>query len=123
MAYALGGRLDKFDAVVRHMAWGKGGIDGLGKRIPVPETNTTFIGGPSNILETTTVKSSIPTGDEPAIIFHGSLAKNSTANGEIISQLGLILESGDFWAITTYPNGFTKNPNVTLIINWKVYFL
>ncbi len=124
LAAALGGNLlsSGFDCAVRHMAWGIGGVDAFGVKTPVADTVTTFVGGATNILATTTVDASMALGDEPAVIFHGALGYSSPANGNKITQIGLKMENGDFWAITTF-GGFDKSLDTALIVNWKVYFL
>lgn len=124
LAAALGGNLlsTGFDCAVRQMAWGIGGVDVFGAKIPVPDSATTFVGGASNILVTTTADASMALGDEPSVIFHGALGYSSPANGNKVTQIGLKLENEEFWAITTF-SGFDKSLDTALIVNWKVFFL
>lgn len=124
LAAALGGNLltTGFTAVVRQIAWGTGGVDLQGHRIPVPDYQTGFLGGPSNVLLTTSCEASMMGGDEPAVIFHGAVTRESQLNGNWINQVGLIMENGTYFAVSTW-EGFYKDSSVSFLLNWTEWFL
>lgn len=125
IAAALGGGLlssGAFEAFVTHVAWGTGGTDGGGNRIVVPDTATGFVGGSANVLATTVCEASMVPNDDPAIIFHAAVGRESPLNGQWINQAGLVMSDGTYLAITTWA-GFLKDSNHSFILNWTEWFL
>lgn len=124
LAAAMGGNLlgETFDAYIDRMAFGTGGLDGMNHVIKVPEISTTFLGGVGNIKDVVPVKAIMAPGDAPSVIFTGVIPKTANSNGQRISQIGLMMANGAFYAISTW-DGFAKDASVSSTIAWRLTWL
>lgn len=124
LAAALGGNLltDKFQAFITHMAFGTGGVDGFNNLIPVPEDQTGFLGGSSNVKTIVPVQASLDPKQEAAVTFSASIPSNSDANSHKITQVGLLFSDGSYYAVTTW-KGVDKDASIYNTVDWTITFL
>jgi hypothetical protein len=124
LAAALGGNLvtNKFEAFITHMAFGTGGVDGFGNLIPVPEDQTGFLGGTSNVKTIVPVQASLDPKQETSITFSASIPFNSDANSHKITQVGLLFSNGTYYAVTTW-KGVDKDASIYNSVEWTITFL
>lgn len=124
LAASMGGNLlgSSHDAFITHMAFGTGGMDGGSNRIPVPDTVTTFVGGVSNIRDVVPVQCVMAQGNTPGLTVVGTLPSTANSNGQQITQVGLKMANGEFYAISTWP-GFYKDTMIYDTLEWTLIWL
>lgn len=119
LAMALSGNSGKqFDAYISHIAFGNGGTNS-GVIIPVDETMSTFVGGSGNIIEIVPASCSMLNSIGTTIVVTATVPNSKAFNVDKFDQVGLMLASGDMYAIATW-NGADYNKNVGNTIKWNV---
>jgi hypothetical protein len=121
---ALGGNLltDKFQGFITHMAFGTGGVDGFGNLIPVPEDQSGFLGGSTNVKSVVPVQASLEPKQEAAVTFSATIPSNSDANNYKITQVGLLFSDGSYYAVSTW-KGVDKDASIYNMVDWTITYL
>jgi hypothetical protein len=115
LANQFGGQYNYF---ISNMIFGNGGT--TASNIPkfVPNYQTGLFGTTvANPYVVAVINPQIPT----QVIFTSVLGYN-TANGQILNEMALVMNNGQFYSMTTFPN-LTKNSNMSITWTWTNSFL
>lgn len=121
---AMGGNLltKKFEAYITHMAFGTGGVDGFGNLIPVPDDQSGFLGGSSNVKSIVPVQASLEPTRNAAVTYSATIPTNSDANNNKITQVGLLFSNGTYYAVSTW-KGVDKDASIYNMVDWTITYL
>ena len=119
---SLGGVSKSGHVRITHIAIGTGGVDNFGNLLPVSEDQPGLIGGESSVKALIEAQVTLFPAPEASIMVRGILPSQSSANGHKMTQLGLVLSTGNYYAVRTW-DGPTKDSSITNEIEWEVEIL
>lgn len=106
----------EYDYWISSIAFGSGGTSGGVPRYV--EASRTGLWGPTVITKPVTA---VVGPSVTSVVSFTSVLTSSDAVGEVINEMGLIMNNGDFFSLTTFGD-INKTSSMQIIINWKLTF-
>lgn len=114
LANSIGGT---FNFYVSSMVWGNGGTVSGTPRF-VDDTRSGLFG--TTVLSKGVIVSL--GADVPNSLLVTSVASFGDANGSVLNEMALVLQSGDYFSLATFGD-ITKSSNFELIFSWSIVFV